>query len=265
MQNRRRRSLDGNYRVGRKLGEAPSREVRAAVNTNTGERVAVKIMQKAGLSCDAEIRMRREYTVLQHMDHPNLVRLYDVIENPSELIMVMELAQTDLFTYLTSKLEGHMDEDEAKRIMHQIALGVEYLHSHNFVHRDLKLENILMTDGCMFIADFGFATYWDEDTYTRAVCESLTYTAPEIVNAQPYIGPEVDMWSLGVLLYSMVTGEHPFGGDDEYIKECIVTGDYTIPDVGLSTEVVDLLNRLLTVEAKQRMTIQELLRHEWFV
>jgi len=263
-QKKKRASLNGEYIVGKELGKGSSGTVSMAINRTTGEIVAVKTVPKEVLSVEAEVRLRREYALMKVLHHPNLIKLTDVLENPQEIIIIMEYASHgDLFEYIVTQENQRLTEKLARPIFFQIALGVQYLHSQGFIHRDLKPENILMTDeGRVFIADLGFGTSWHPKKVSRTQCGSLMYASPEIVGNKEYVGPEVDVWSLGVLLYAMTTGRHPFHGNDENVRRTILEGSFKAQPY-FSPELVDLLQNTLKVDRKQRFSVDQIVEHPW--
>jgi len=137
------------------------------------------------------------------------------------------------------------------------------LHRQGFIHRDLKPENVLLTDGGRaFIADLGFGTSWHPKKVSKTQCGSLLYASPEIVGNKEYVGPEVDIWSLGVMLYAMTTGRHPFHGNDEHVRGCIQKGAFVIPPY-FSSQLVELLQGCLNTNRKERFTIDQVVSHPW--
>lgn len=261
---KKRASLNGEYIVGKELGKGSSGTVSMAINKNSGEIVAVKTVPKQILSVEAEVRLRREYALMKVLRHPNLIKLLDVLENPQEIIIIMEYAaHGDLFEYIVTQSNNRLSEETAKSLFCQIALGVQYLHAQGFIHRDLKPENILLgEDGRAFIADLGFGTSWHPKKVSKTQCGSLMYASPEIVGSKEYVGPEVDVWSLGVLLYAMTTGRHPFHGNDEVVRKGILSGDFKMQPY-FSEELCDLLEGAMKVDRKERLSIDKIVNHPW--
>lgn len=263
-----RPSLDGNYQVGEALGAGSSAEVPIATDKNTGKQVAIKTFKKAGLNEVIEARIRKEYALMKHLTHKNLVTLIDVVENPEEIIIIMEYASAgDLHTHLSHQPDWRLDENAARNIFKQIAKGVRHLHRCGFVHRDIKLENILL-DGPTekpraLLADLGYGTIWRTNEVTNTPCGSLYFAAPEIVSAEPYIGPEIDIWSLGIVLYAICSGCLPFLHHNERkTAKLIREGRYEVFDFW-SKHLKQLIAGMLRVEQSKRMTIDEVLHHKW--
>lgn len=188
---------------------------------------------------------------------------YDVIKSKDEIIMVIEFAGKELFDYIVQK--GRMPEDEARQFFQQIISAVEYCHKHKIVHRDLKPENLLLDENQnVKIADFGLSNIMTDGNFLKTSCGSPNYAAPEVISGKLYAGPEVDVWSCGVILYVMLCGRLPF--DDEFIPDLfkkISGGVYTIP-ADLSQGPKHLLQRMLVVNPLKRITVQEIMDDPWF-
>ncbi|RVW80863.1 SNF1-related protein kinase catalytic subunit alpha KIN10 [Vitis vinifera] len=196
--------------------------------------------------------------------HPHIIRLYEVIETPSDIFVVMEYVKSgELFDYIVEK--GRLQEEEARNFFQQIISGVEYCHRNMVVHRDLKPENLLLDSKCnVKIADFGLSNIMRDGHFLKTSCGSPNYAAPEVISGRLYAGPEVDVWSCGVILYALLCGTLPF--DDENIPNLfkkIKGGIYTLPS-HLSTGARDLIPRMLIVDPMKRMTIPEIRQHPWF-
>lgn len=230
----------------------------------THARVALKIINRKTLSkSDMQGRIEREISYLRLLRHPHIIKLYDVIKSKDEIIMVIEYAGKELFDYIVQK--GKMDEPEARRFFQQIISAVEYCHRHKIVHRDLKPENLLLDENLdVKIADFGLSNIMTDGNFLKTSCGSPNYAAPEVISGKLYAGPEVDVWSCGVILYVMLCGRLPF--DDEFIPvlfKKISGGVYTIPN-DLSPGAKHLLQRMLVVNPLNRITVQEIMEDEWF-
>jgi 5'-AMP-activated protein kinase catalytic alpha subunit len=190
--------------------------VKLAEHVTTGHKVAVKILNRAKIvALDMSEKVKREINILQRCTHPHIIRLYEVIDTPTDIFVVMEyVSNGELFDYIVSK--GRLAPDEARHFFHQIISGVEYCHYHHIVHRDLKPENLLLdADNNIKIADFGLSNVMRDGEFLRTSCGSPNYAAPEVISGHLYAGPEVDVWSCGVILYALLCGSLPF--DDESI------------------------------------------------
>ncbi|CAO3640827.1 unnamed protein product [Mucor hiemalis] len=205
--------------------------------------------------------MAREIHHHRQLDHPNIVSLYEILTTETSIFIVSEhCPHGDLLDALTRKKS--FSEGEAKTWFIQLVNAVQYCHSLGIIHRDLKLENILLDENDhVKICDFGFARQTDKNQMLKTFCGSLAYSAPEVIQRQNYCGPATDVWSLGVILYTLLAGELPFDDDCESVlQKKVVNVDYTIPDF-FSVEVTDLLSKILKRE--QRITIGEILQHPW--
>ena len=198
------------------LGEGAYSVVRPAVARRSGERVAVKIINRAGLSADDENDLRTEVSILRRLKHPNIVRLIDFFEEPLTYIIIMEYVMGgELFDRIVKK--AFYNEKEARDCVSALLNAVKYLHDRDIVHRDLKPENLLLKslddDSDLKLADFGFATEVHGNNLTQQ-CGTPGYVAPEIISRKNY-GKAVDMWSTGVIIYILLGGYPPFHHDNQ--------------------------------------------------
>ena len=188
---------------------------------------------------------------------------YTVITTATEIVMVLEFAGGELFDYIVK--HGKMSEDKARRFFQQIVCAVEYCHRHKIVHRDLKPENLLLdNDLNVKIADFGLSNIMTDGNFLKTSCGSPNYAAPEVISGKLYAGPEVDVWSCGIILYVLLVGRLPF--DDEFIPALfrkINSGNYHTPSF-LSSGARHLIHKMLKVNPVQRITIQEIRQDAWF-
>ncbi|CAI5941865.1 unnamed protein product [Closterium sp. NIES-64] len=255
-----------NYRLGKTLGVGSFGKVKVAEHVLTGHKVAIKILNRRKIrSMDMEEKVRREIKILRLFMHPHIIRLYEVIETPADIFVVMEYVKAgELFDYIVEK--GRLLEDEARRFFQQIVSGIEYCHRNMVVHRDLKPENLLLdAKGNVKIADFGLSNVMRDGHFLKTSCGSPNYAAPEVISGRLYGGPEVDVWSCGVILYALLCGSLPF--DDENIPNLfkkIKGGIYALPH-HLSAGARDLIPRMLLVDPMKRITIPEIRHHPWFL
>ncbi|KAI8991793.1 kinase-like domain-containing protein [Mycotypha africana] len=248
----------GQYNIISTIGTGSFGKVKLAVHAITGQKVALKIINRKKIaSMDMGGRVKREIQYLKLLRHPHIIKLYEVITTSTDIIMVIEYASKELFNYIVEK--GRMNEDDARRFFQQIICAVEYCHRHKIVHRDLKPENLLLdANNNVKIADFGLSNIMTDGDFLKTSCGSPNYAAPEVISGKLYAGPEVDVWSCGVILYVMLCGRLPF--DDEYIPTLfkkINGGIYTMPSY-LSPETKALLTSMLVVDPLKRITIQEI-------
>ncbi|ODQ78945.1 hypothetical protein BABINDRAFT_171804 [Babjeviella inositovora NRRL Y-12698] len=254
----------GKYQIIKTLGEGSFGKVKLAYHLTTGQRVALKIINRKTLAkSDMQGRVEREISYLRLLRHPHIIKLYDVIKSNDEIIMVIEYAGKELFDYIVQT--GKMEENEARRFFQQIIAAVEYCHRHKIVHRDLKPENLLLDENLnVKIADFGLSNIMTDGDFLKTSCGSPNYAAPEVISGKLYAGPEVDVWSCGVILYVMLCGRLPF--DDEFIPELfkkISSGKYTLPSF-LSPGAKAILQKMLVVNPLNRITVHEIMEDEWF-
>ncbi|XP_073260004.1 SNF1-related protein kinase catalytic subunit alpha KIN10 isoform X1 [Populus alba] len=257
--------LSPNYKLGKTLGYGAFGEVKLAEHKLTGLHVAIKIlnrheMKKKGM----EEKARREIKILKMLTHPHIIRLYEVIETSSDIFVVMEYAKCgELFEYILEK--GRLEEDEARSFFQQTISGLEFCHRNMVVHRDLKPENLLLD--CKHnvkIADFGLSNIMQDGHFLKTNCGSYNYAAPEVLARELYDGPQVDIWSCGVILYALLCGSLPF--DDESIPNLlkkIKGGIYSIPRY-LSPGATDMISKILVVDPTRRMRMPEIRQHPWF-
>ncbi|KAK3309159.1 kinase-like domain-containing protein [Chaetomium strumarium] len=255
----------GAYNIVKTLGEGSFGKVKLAVHRGTGQQVALKIISRKNLiSRDMQGRVEREIEYLQLLRHPHIIKLYTVIKTPTEIIMVLEYAGGELFDYIVQ--HGKMQEDEARRFFQQMLCAVEYCHRHKIVHRDLKPENLLLDDNLnVKIADFGLSNIMTDGNFLKTSCGSPNYAAPEVIGGKLYAGPEVDVWSCGVILYVLLVGRLPF--DHEHIPTLfakIARGSYMVP-TWMSPGAANLIKKMLVVNPVQRATIEEIRQDPWFL
>jgi len=255
----------GHYRLGKNLGIGSFGKVRLAEHQLTGHKVAVKILNRARIrQLDMDEKVRREIKILKLFYHPHIIRLYEVIYTPTDIYMVMEFVPGgELFDFIVSN--GRLSEPRARVMFQQLVSGVEYCHQHAVVHRDLKPENLLLdSDQQLRIADFGLSNVMKDGDFFKTSCGSPNYAAPEVISGKLYAGPEVDVWSCGVILYALLCGSLPF--DDENIPNLfkkIKGGIFTLPG-HMSDDIKELISRMLVVDPLQRITVPEIRRHRWF-
>ncbi|XP_065739834.1 serine/threonine-protein kinase MARK1 isoform X6 [Phocoena phocoena] len=197
------------------------------------------------------------------LNHPNIVKLFEVIETEKTLYLVMEYASGgEVFDYLVA--HGRMKEKEARAKFRQIVSAVQYCHQKCIVHRDLKAENLLLdADMNIKIADFGFSNEFTVGSKLDTFCGSPPYAAPELFQGKKYDGPEVDVWSLGVILYTLVSGSLPFDGQNlKELRERVLRGKYRIPFY-MSTDCENLLKKLLVLNPIKRGSLEQIMKDRW--
>lgn len=255
----------GHYILGETLGVGTFGKVKTAKHQLTGHKVAVKILNRQKIkNLDVVGKIRREIQNLKLFRHPHIIKLYQVISTPTDIFMIMEyVSGGELFDYIVK--HGKLKEGDARRFFQQIISGVDYCHRHMVVHRDLKPENLLLDQNLnVKIADFGLSNMMMDGEFLRTSCGSPNYAAPEVISGKLYAGPEVDIWSCGVILYALLCGTLPF--DDEHVPTLfrkIKSGIFPIPDY-LNKSVVNLLVYMLQVDPMKRATMDDIKNHDWF-
>ncbi|QLQ82414.1 hypothetical protein HG537_0H01760 [Torulaspora globosa] len=210
-------------------------------------------------------RTIREASLGQILYHPHICRLFEMCTMSNHFYMLFEyVSGGQLLDYIIQ--HGSLKEHHARKFTRGIASALQYLHANNIVHRDLKIENIMIsTSGEIKIIDFGLSNLFDRRKQLHTFCGSLYFAAPELLKACPYTGPEVDIWSFGVVLYVLVCGKVPF--DDEnssVLHEKIKQGKVEYPQ-HLSIEVISLLSKMLVVDPKRRATLKQVVEHHWMI
>ncbi|KAM8915309.1 MAP/microtubule affinity-regulating kinase 3a isoform 17-T19 [Spinachia spinachia] len=246
----------GNYRLLKTIGKGNFAKVKLARHILTGREVAIKIIDKTQLNPNSLQKLFREVRIMKILNHPNIVKLFEVIETERTLYLVMEYASGgEVFDYLVA--HGRMKEKEARAKFRQIVSAVQYCHQKHIVHRDLKAENLLLdADMNIKIADFGFSNEFTMGNKLDTFCGSPPYAAPELFQGKKYDGPEVDVWSLGVILYTLVSGSLPFDGQNlKELRERVLRGKYRIPFY-MSTDCENLLKRFLVLNPSKRGTLE---------
>ncbi|XP_075963401.1 MAP/microtubule affinity-regulating kinase 3a isoform X3 [Anarhichas minor] len=253
----------GNYRLLKTIGKGNFAKVKLARHILTGREVAIKIIDKTQLNPNSLQKLFREVRIMKILNHPNIVKLFEVIETERTLYLVMEYASGgEVFDYLVA--HGRMKEKEARSKFRQIVSAVQYCHQKHIVHRDLKAENLLLdADMNIKIADFGFSNEFTMGNKLDTFCGSPPYAAPELFQGKKYDGPEVDVWSLGVILYTLVSGSLPFDGQNlKELRERVLRGKYRIPFY-MSTDCENLLKRFLVLNPSKRGTLEQIMKDRW--
>ncbi|XP_058104966.1 CBL-interacting protein kinase 9 isoform X3 [Magnolia sinica] len=262
------RTRVGKYELGKTLGEGSFAKVKFARNVETGDNVAIKVLDKDQVLRHRMVeQIKREISTMKLIKHPNVVKLYEVMASKTKIYIVLEFVDGgELFDKIVN--HGRLKEDEARRYFQQLINAVDYCHSRGVYHRDLKPENLLLDSfGVLKVSDFGLSAFSPqirEDGLLHTACGTPNYVAPEVLNDKGYDGTTADIWSCGVILFVLVAGYLPF--DDSNLMALykkIYKADVTYPS-WFSSGAKKLLQRILDPNPHTRIKIQEILENEWF-
>ncbi|CAG9770983.1 unnamed protein product [Ceutorhynchus assimilis] len=257
--------IAGLYDLEETLGRGHFAVVKLARHVFTGEKVAVKVIDKSKLDEVSKAHLFQEVRCMKLVQHPNVVRLYEVIDTATKLYLILELGDGgDLYEYILRHDLG-LPEEKAKDYFRQIVRAISYCHQLHVVHRDLKPENVVFFKklGIVKLTDFGFSNKFLPGQKLETSCGSLAYSAPEILLGDSYDAPAVDVWSLGVILYMLVCGQAPFQeANDSETLTMIMDCKYNVPP-HVSQECRDLISRMLVRNPEKRATLKEIATHFW--
>lgn len=260
--------LDNHFTIKDTIGAGGFAKVKAARHKLTGEKVAIKIMDKAALRQTNDLeRVYLEIQALKDLNHQNISRLYYVHETSTKFYLVLEFAVGgELFDYIVAR--ERCKEEEARVFFRQIASAVAFCHQNGIAHRDLKPENLLLdTHSNIKLIDFGLIAR-PNNLYSDMLstcCGSAAYAAPELIRGEKYLGPQADMWSLGILLYALLCGFLPFDDDNtQRLYRLIQRGTYEIPP-WLSNDSQKVIGSLLKHRPESRLSMDQLLQHPWLL
>uniref|UniRef100_Q9QYZ6 Sperm motility kinase 2A n=1 Tax=Mus musculus TaxID=10090 RepID=SMK2A_MOUSE len=242
------------------IGHGGSTKVKLARHRLTGTHVAVKMIPKREYWCKP---LMSEAELLMMADHPNIISLLQVIETKKKVYLIMELCEgKSLYQHIRNA--GYLQEDEARALFKQLLSAINYCRNQGIVHRDLKPDNIMVEkDGRVKIIDFGLGIQVKPGQKLNLFCGTYPFSAPEVLLSRPYDGPKIDVWTLGVVLYFMVTGKIPFDAASiEKLRKQIVAGKYSVP-CRLSVKLHHLITLLMTDNPELRPTVAEVMMHPW--
>uniref|UniRef100_A0A7S0VHK2 Protein kinase domain-containing protein n=1 Tax=Hemiselmis tepida TaxID=464990 RepID=A0A7S0VHK2_9CRYP len=263
------------YDIGDTLGKGSFAVVKVGVPKDGSPNVAIKIIDKKDAQFDKE-SLEQEIAIMKKVDHPNCIKLHEVFDEKQKMYMVLDLVTGgELFDRIIAR--GHYSEKDAAMLINDTLIAIGYLHSLGIVHRDLKPENLLYSTGdesspqydVIKVADFGLAkvVHGGSDHSMTTTCGTPGYVAPEVLEQAGGYGPEVDVWSIGVILYILLCGFPPFYDENNAVLfQQIKKGDYSFPSPywdDVSDGAKDLVRKILQVDPKKRLTVKTCLEHPW--
>lgn len=256
------------YLVGPSIGQGAYATVKLSVHKATSSQVAIKVYDKAKMMEPHRRRnLLREVEILKKLDHPNCVKMLEAISAPKGIFLVMEYVPGEsLHAYIQRKPFKKLEDAEARTVFGQVVAGLEYCHGLSISHRDIKLENVIIdTQNRVKIIDFGFSTLTEAEERTKVFCGTPSYMAPEIVQRKEFLGAAADLWALGVLLYTLLSGIFPFRGlTDKELYAKIAKGIFSFPHC-IPQSARTLIQSLLSVDPGRRPTCSQILQHSWVV
>ena len=258
--------LIGDYILKHTIGKGTFSRVKLGINKNTGEKVAIKILDKTKIVEKADLeRILREMKMLSELDNEHIIKVYQIYENDSHYLIIMEYCEGgELFNYIVEK--QRLSENESAYFYYQIIQGVEYIHSQGIAHRDLKPENLLLDKNKKIkIIDFGLSNYFDGVQKLETPCGSPCYASPEMVGGNKYNGFFIDIWATGIILFAMLCGYLPFEDDNnDVLFKQILGGKIEYPN-HLSEVSKDLLKKIIETDPEKRIKIEEIKEHPFYL
>ena len=252
------------YKYGRQIGKGAFGKVNLGLHILTGRIVAIKTFNKKKVKTDrARAKIYHEINLMKNLRHSSVVKILDTFETEKYIFIIMEnIAGGDLLSFVKKRTK--LNEKMSKYIFKQLLESIKYIHSKNIVHRDIKLDNVLIDlNNNIKLCDFGVGKMVHENELLKDQCGTPAYIAPEILANKGYDGFGVDVWSSGVVLYTMLSGMVPFKANNlNDLQNMIITGNYKEIH-GISKECNDLLNKLLQINPKKRISIDDALNHPW--
>lgn len=271
IENPRDRLYTGNieeYSIGQILGYGAYAVVKLATYLPNKDQYAIKTYEKFKLlDPQRKKNVISEIKILKCIDHPNIIKIKEAIESTKQIHIVMEyVGGCSLWSYIKKKPQRQLSESTARRYLTQILSGISYCHDLNIIHRDIKLENILLdSSNNVKIIDFGFATFTDPESKIKLFCGTPSYMSPEIVGKRENPGAPADIWALGVLLYVMLAGTFPFKStSDRDLYRLILKGTFDIP-ASISSSAKVLIRKMLSQDPKKRPTCTQVLNDHWIL
>ena len=265
-ENKQREIMIGDYIVKHTIGKGTFSRVKLGINKYTGEKVAIKILDKLKIVEKEDLeRIIREMRMLSELDNEHVIKVFQIYEDDNHYLIIMEYCEGgELFNYIVKNQK--LSENETAFFFYQIIKGVEYIHSKGIAHRDLKPENLLLDkDKKLKIIDFGLSNYFDGFQKLETPCGSPCYASPEMVGGNKYNGFFIDVWATGIILFAMLCGYLPFEDDNnDILFKQILSGKINYPSY-LSEMSKDLLNKIIETEPEKRIKIEEIKKHPFYL
>ena len=264
------KEIAGDYLIKQTIGEGTFSKVKLGINMFTGQKVAIKILDKLKLIEEEGIeRVLREIKISSELNHPNIIKIHKILEDDKYYLVVMEYCEEgELFNYIVKK--NRLSEKESSFFYYQLINAVEYLHSKGIAHRDLKPENILLGENHLIkLIDFGLSNYFDDNKLLITPCGSPCYASPEMIRGEEYNGANNDIWATGIILFAMLCGYLPFENEENsknnnLLFKKILSGKLDYPKY-LSDLSVDLLKKILVNTPEKRIKINEIKQHKFYL
>lgn len=258
------KTLLENYKILHTIGQGSYAEVKVALHTTLQKKVAIKIISKTSKNPKNPLAYKNEIKIMHNLLHENIIQFYETFQDEKNLYIIMEYASKGDFLDLVSK-KKILSEKEALFYFRQIINGLHYLHSQKIAHLDLKLENLLFINNSVKITDFGFSCFLQNGEFLSKFCGTLRYTAPEILRNIGYSGELADIWSVGVILFILVSGKCPFEDDCVFeILKKMRKREIFFPEF-LSEDVKDLILKMLEPDVGRRIGVWGVMSHRWFL
>ena len=253
------------YKILKMIGKGSFGKVHQGLHILTGKKVAMKCIDKAYIKEEkAQKKIIQEVKILRSLDNPQIIKILEVFENKKYVFIVTEFASSgDLLKYMREN--GLLKEKMTKKIAVQILRGLDYCHNKKILHRDIKLDNILLDNKMKVkLCDFGVSRFMPEERIFER-CGTPAYIAPEVINGDGYTGYAADIWSQGVLLYALMTGTIPFKAKNiPDLHKIILNNDFTFPSgIFLSQQFKSLIRLMLLKEPEKRISQNEMWGHDW--
>lgn len=258
------KNIVGSYKITRTLGQGTFGKVKEGIHLFTGQKVAIKILAKNKITDTSDIeRVAREIHILKVVRHPNIIKMYEIIETQTRLFIIMEhCCNGELFSYITAKTK--LKEEEACRLYQQLISAISYLSQLGIAHRDIKPENLLLDRQLnLKVVDFGLSNTFAPDEKLSTACGSPCYAAPELIKGLEYVGQKADIWSSGVVLFTLLCGHLPFeDSDTQKLYQKILNARYSFTCY-TSKEAQTLVKNILVPDPNLRYGLKQILSSTW--